>query len=210
MGSARPNIVPDQVFACSDGYVAVSVPHNGFWPKLCNALGLGKLRDDPRFATNSARVELRAELLPILEACFREHSAEEWERRLHDADVPAAACQRGPTLSASLLEHPQAIAEDLVTVLDTPYGAMASAKPHWRFSKTEARIARAAPRSANTPRRCSRTSTARAARERPLAPTATGGRTHGCPSKACASSMSRRGSPARSARCSSATSVRRW
>ncbi|MYA20739.1 MAG: CoA transferase [Chloroflexi bacterium] len=146
MGSARPNLVPDQAFPCSDGYVAVSVPHDGFWRKLCDALGLAKLGEDPRFATNAARVERRAELLPILEACFRERGAEEWERLLHAADVPAAAYQRGPTLSASLLEHPQAIAEDLVTVLDTPYGGMASAKPHWRFGETEARITRAAPR----------------------------------------------------------------
>ncbi len=146
MGSARPNLVPDQAFACTDGYVAVSVPHDGFWPKLCDALGLAELRDDPRFATNAARVAHRAELLPILEACFHERSTEEWERVLHGADVPAAAYQRGPTLSASLLEHPQAIAEDLVTVLDTPYGGMASAKPHWRFGTTEARITRAAPR----------------------------------------------------------------
>ena len=146
LGSARPNLVPDQAFECSDGYVAVGVPHDGFWPKLCDALGLRELRDDPRFATNAARVERRDELLPILEACFRERSAEEWERLLHGADVPAAAFQRGPTLSASLLEHPQAIAEDLVTVLDTPYGGMASAKPHWRFGTTEARITRAAPR----------------------------------------------------------------
>ena len=146
MGSARPNLVPDQAFACVEGYVAVGVPHDGFWPKLCDALGLRELRDDPRFATNAARVEHRAELIPILEACFRERGAEEWERLLHAADVPAATYQRGPTLSASLLEHPQAIAEDLVTVLDTPYGDMASAKPHWRFGTTEARITRAAPR----------------------------------------------------------------
>ena len=33
-----------------------------------------------------------------------------------------------------------------MTVLDTPYGAMASAQPHWRFDKTEARITRPAPR----------------------------------------------------------------
>ena len=37
-------------------------------------------------------------------------------------------------------------AQDLVTVLDTPYGAMASAQPHWRFDKSAARITRAAPR----------------------------------------------------------------
>ena len=146
LGSARPNIVPDQAFATADGYVAVCVPHDGFWPKLCAALSREKLRDDPRFATNRARVEHRDELLLILEPCFRERPSEEWVRLLREADVPVAGYQRGPTLSASLLDHPQAQAEHLVTVLDTPYGAMASALPHWRFDKTEARITRAAPR----------------------------------------------------------------
>ncbi len=146
LGSARPNVVPDQAFACADGYLAVAVPHDGFWPRLCDALGLRELRDDPRFATNGARVEHREALIPLIEACFREREAEEWVRLLHAAGVPAAAYQRGPTLSASLLEHPQAIAEDLITVLDTPYGAMPSAQPHWRFGEGEARITRAAPR----------------------------------------------------------------
>ena len=145
MGSARSNIVPDQAFASADGYVAVCVPHDGFWPKLCAALGRDDLRDDPRFATNRARVEHREALIPILQACFLERPSDEWVRRLREADVPVADYQRGATLSASLLEHPQAQAEDLVTVLDTPYGAMASARPHWRFDKTEARITRAAP-----------------------------------------------------------------
>ena len=146
MGSARPNVVPDQAFASADGHVAVCVPHDGFWPKLCAALGHDELRDDPRFATNRARVEHRDELLPVLAACFRERPSAEWVRLLREADVPVADYQRGPTLSASLLEHPQAQAQDLVTVLDTPYGAMASAQPHWRFDKTEARITRPAPR----------------------------------------------------------------
>ena len=146
LGSARPNIVPDQAFATADGYVAVSVPHDGFWPKLCAALGREELRDDPRFATNRARVEHREALLRILEPCFRERPSDEWVRLLREADVPVADYQRGPTLSASLLEHPQAQAQNLVTVLDTPYGAMASAQPHWRFDKTEARITRPAPR----------------------------------------------------------------
>ena len=147
MGSARPNVVPDQAFAASGGgYVAVSVPHDGFWPKLLGALGGGGPLADPRFATNRGRVEARGELLPLLAARFRERDAEEWERRLRAADVPAAACQRGPTLSASLLEHPQARALGLVTVLDTPYGAMASAAPHWRWDRTAARIGGPAPR----------------------------------------------------------------
>ena len=149
MGSARPNVVPDQSFAAADGgYVAVCAPHDGFWPKLLGALGAGggDALADPRFATNRGRVEARGELLPLLAARFRERGAGEWVRRLRAADVPAAACQRGPTLSASLLEHPQARALGLVTVLDTPDGAMASAAPHWRWDRTEARIGGPAPR----------------------------------------------------------------
>ena len=145
LGSARPNIVPDQAFASADGYLAVCVPHDGFWPKLCAALGRDDLRDDPRFATNRARVEQREALLPLLEACFRERTSADWVERLRRADVPVAEYRVGPSLSAGLLEHPQAQAEDVVTVLDTPNGAMPSAQPHWRFDKTEARITRAAP-----------------------------------------------------------------
>ena len=211
MGSARPNVVPDQVFACADGYVAVSVPHDGFWPKFCDALGLGKLRDDPRFATNSARVERRDELLPILKACFREHSAEEWERRLHDADVPAAACQRGPTLSAEPARTPAGDRRGPRDGARHPLRRDGQRQAALAFRQDRgADHARPRPASASTPRRCSPTSTARTARERRPPPTATSARTHGCRSTACVSSMSRRGSPARSARCSSATSARRW
>ena len=145
LGSARVNVVPDQAFASADGYIAVCVPHDGFWPKLCAALERDDLREDPRFATNRGRVERRAELVPTLEDCFRERTSAAWVERLRGADVPVAEYQTGVTLSDGLLAHPQVQAEDLLTVLDTPYGAMPSAQPHWRFDKIEARITRAAP-----------------------------------------------------------------
>ena len=47
MGSARPNIVPDQAFLTALGYISVSVVHNGIWGRLCQALDLPELADDP-------------------------------------------------------------------------------------------------------------------------------------------------------------------
>jgi crotonobetainyl-CoA:carnitine CoA-transferase CaiB-like acyl-CoA transferase len=145
MGSARPNIVPDQAFAAADGYFTVSVPHDGVWWRLCDALGRADLRDDLRFATNSGRVDHRDALIPLLEEVFRAGTRGDWVRLLRRAGVPAGEFQTGRTLSASLLAHPQVQAERMVSVLDTPWGAMATAEPHWRFDKTRPRITRPSP-----------------------------------------------------------------
>lgn len=58
-------IVPYGTYrAADDGYVNVCVPNNRFWAAFCAAMGIGALASDPRFATNAARVEHRAELDP--------------------------------------------------------------------------------------------------------------------------------------------------
>src|SRR5262249_53966601 len=89
MGSARPNIVPAQAFAAADGYFTVSVPHDGVWWRLCDALGRADLRDDLRFATNTGRVDHRDALIPLLEEVFRAGTRADWVRRLRRASVPA-------------------------------------------------------------------------------------------------------------------------
>jgi crotonobetainyl-CoA:carnitine CoA-transferase CaiB-like acyl-CoA transferase len=145
MGSARPNIVPDQAFTTADGFISVSVPHDGFWPKLCSAIERPDLCDDPRFATNRERVANRKSLISLLEAIFATRSSADWVKRLREADVPAGELQCGRTLSDSLLAHPQAQAEGVISVLDTPWGPMATSEPHWHFDKTQARISRPSP-----------------------------------------------------------------
>jgi formyl-CoA transferase len=52
-------------------------------------LGIPATTRDPRFATNSARVENRAQLLAVLEERFANRTAREWEDLLVAADVPA-------------------------------------------------------------------------------------------------------------------------
>src|SRR3989442_912331 len=89
LGNAHPNIVPYQAFDTADGAIAVAVGSERQWPRLCRALGLPALADDPRFGTNGDRVANRGELIATLAARFAERGSEEWLDALDAAEVPA-------------------------------------------------------------------------------------------------------------------------
>ncbi|MYE47160.1 MAG: CoA transferase [Chloroflexi bacterium] len=145
LGSARSNIVPDQAFVTAEGDVAVSALNQRLWTRLCDALERRDLLDDPRFASNALRVANREALVPQLEAAFAARSASEWVERLRAARVPASEVRTGLPLIEGLLAHPQARGQRFLSVMDTPWGAMGTAEPHWRFDKTRARIAGPSP-----------------------------------------------------------------
>lgn len=90
-GRTHAQIVPYQAFECSDGtYVMVGAFTNGFWRRLCDAVGHPEWPEDERFATNADRLEHRDVLAPMLEDIFRTRTRAEWMTLLQDADVPAS------------------------------------------------------------------------------------------------------------------------
>ncbi len=145
LGSARPNLVPDQAFATADGYVSVSVPHDGFWPKLCAALKRPELQTNPRFLTNADRVANREALVSLLTDRFHDVPTAYWLRQLRKHDVPCGQYFSDDVVSYTLLQHPQVQANNMLTEIDTQWGTMFSATPHWQFSKTPAVITRPSP-----------------------------------------------------------------
>jgi formyl-CoA transferase len=115
-GNAHPNIVPYQAFPTGDGWLIVAVGTDRQWARLCDVLSRPDLATDPRFATNSARVEHRTTLVPLLEAAFNGRTTAEWLALLEAADVPA-----GPVNNvAQALDHPQAAARDMVQEVPHP------------------------------------------------------------------------------------------
>jgi len=58
------------------------------WPKVCGALELTELMDDPRFETLDARSDHIPELIKILDERFAQENREHWLKRLGDFDVP--------------------------------------------------------------------------------------------------------------------------
>jgi crotonobetainyl-CoA:carnitine CoA-transferase CaiB-like acyl-CoA transferase len=123
-GNAHPNIVPYQDFETSSGRIAVAAANDGLFRALCAVMGLEELPGDDRFRTNAARVEHRAELVPLLQDRFRERSAEDWLAGLDAAGVPAGKVRSVPdALDAAAsagrpatvtVDHPTAGPLDLV------------------------------------------------------------------------------------------------
>ncbi|MGL4542944.1 MAG: CaiB/BaiF CoA transferase family protein [Polymorphobacter sp.] len=101
-GNGHPTVVPYQLFKTSDGEVVIAVGNDGQFAHLCtNLLHRPDLSDDPRFATNSARVIHRValgdELVPLIAAKPTQY----WLDGLRAAGVPAGAVRSVGTALAS-------------------------------------------------------------------------------------------------------------
>ena len=89
MGNAHPSIVPYQLLACADVPLAVACGNDAQFARLARELGAPELAAEERFATNSARVQHRKELIPLLESCLAAAPAAHWQERLSRAGIPA-------------------------------------------------------------------------------------------------------------------------
>jgi crotonobetainyl-CoA:carnitine CoA-transferase CaiB-like acyl-CoA transferase len=67
-GNRHPNIQPQDVFPCADGFVALAVGNDGQFGRLAEILGHPEWIRDERFATNPARVRNHPLLDPLLRA----------------------------------------------------------------------------------------------------------------------------------------------
>jgi crotonobetainyl-CoA:carnitine CoA-transferase CaiB-like acyl-CoA transferase len=114
-GNAHLQIVPYQLFATADGWLVLAVGNDGQWQRFCEVAGQPELASDPRFTTNTLRVENRRVLVPLVEALMRLRTTQAWQDGLLAAGVPHA-----PVWDyATLLAQPQAAARGLrVTVRD--------------------------------------------------------------------------------------------
>ena len=141
-GNAHPNIVPYQSFKSRDGYLVIGVASEGIWRRLCQAIGMPGLADDPRFARNPQRVEHRGELIDILTEIFLQRDTAAWMTLLIDAGVPCAPVQ---TIDQVFLA-PQVIAREMVVEVSHPTaGTLRMAGLPVKFSGTPASIRLAPP-----------------------------------------------------------------
>jgi formyl-CoA transferase len=89
MGNRHPSIAPYETVRCRDGYLALAVANDRQWADVANLIGRPELADDPRFATNGARVEHHAEMIAELEAGLASDDVAVWSERMRAAAVPA-------------------------------------------------------------------------------------------------------------------------
>jgi crotonobetainyl-CoA:carnitine CoA-transferase CaiB-like acyl-CoA transferase len=89
-GSGHPMIVPYQVFPTQDGEIFIVGSNQRLWTRLCQALRREDLLRDPRFASNTERVNHRHVLVPILQGETLKYPTAELRERLESAGVPCA------------------------------------------------------------------------------------------------------------------------
>lgn len=89
LGTRHPSIEPFATYACADGPLMICAGNDRQFAALAGAIGAPGLADDPRFATNAARVEHHAALRPLLEDALGAADRATWAERLTAAGVPA-------------------------------------------------------------------------------------------------------------------------
>lgn len=92
-GNAHPNIVPYDTFATSDGHVIIAVGNDAQFQRFCAVLGLADVADDPRFATNPARLENRDALMEHVLPALAARSSAEVVAALEGVKVPVGPVQ---------------------------------------------------------------------------------------------------------------------
>ena len=143
-GNGHPNIVPYQVFEMADGHAVVAVGNDAQFERFCVLIDMPQLVDDPRFATNAARLDHRHELIALLSERLG-HLKRDWLiDGMEAAGVPGGPINRLDDVFASdqvearqmkiSMPHPQA-ASGKVDLIGNPV----------KFSKTPVTYRRSPP-----------------------------------------------------------------
>ncbi|XP_029612039.1 succinate--hydroxymethylglutarate CoA-transferase isoform X2 [Salmo trutta] len=130
------NLLSTQGFRTKDGYLVVAAGNDKQFVKVCKMLGLNHLSDEPKYKSNTLRVQHRQKLLHILSQRFLEEVTGEWLRRFEGTGVPC-----GPINNIQqVFSEPQVANNGLILEMNHPTaGRIAVPGPAVRFSTFESR-----------------------------------------------------------------------
>jgi crotonobetainyl-CoA:carnitine CoA-transferase CaiB-like acyl-CoA transferase len=113
-----------------------------YWPKVCDALELGKVETDPRFQNNEGRRTNSKALTLILNDAFATRTRDEWMPILEAAGLIVS-----PILEYSeVINDPQVLENDYLPEFDHPVlGKIRETGIPIEFSETPASIREPAP-----------------------------------------------------------------
>lgn len=113
----RPkNLFPRGAFKTKDGYIALNVPDNRIWGRLCEAMGREDLKDDERCKGGTERAANAKFIQPIIESWLAGLSRDDAVDTLNEIGVPT-----GPVYTAEdIFEDPQVKARGMLMPIDDP------------------------------------------------------------------------------------------
>jgi crotonobetainyl-CoA:carnitine CoA-transferase CaiB-like acyl-CoA transferase len=110
------HLYPRGAYQCSDGYLAMNVPDDLIWARLCQAMKREDLIDDPRCANGTARASNARFLDLVIEGWLADKTRAEAEAVLNGHGVPV-----GPVYTAKdVFADPQVAARKMLVPIDDP------------------------------------------------------------------------------------------
>jgi formyl-CoA transferase len=90
-GNSHPSLAPYQDFQTMDGAMLLAIGNDGQFARFCEAAEQPQWAIDPRFASNTLRVNNREILIPHIQAVTRTRSTAQWIALLEDKAVPCGS-----------------------------------------------------------------------------------------------------------------------
>lgn len=138
MGLSHSSIAPYDSYPTIDGDILIGVQSDRGWRSLVSdVFGAPELADDPRFATNVARVRNRHECDAVVASYTREWTTTDLDAALATAGVPAAQVKN----LDQVLDHPQLRQRDRWRTIGTEHGPTEALLPPATFDDVEAPMA---------------------------------------------------------------------
>jgi crotonobetainyl-CoA:carnitine CoA-transferase CaiB-like acyl-CoA transferase len=142
-GNRSQYAAPGNIYRTRDGHWAsIAASTQSIYERLCRALGRRDLVDDPRFATNQARVAHRDALDAIMAAELAKHTIDELRVLLDGHEVGFSPVY---TIEDVFADPHVKAREAIVAVDDGELGTVRMQGVVPRFSRTPGKVARAAP-----------------------------------------------------------------
>ncbi len=143
-GTAHATIVPYQAFPTADGHFILAVGNDRQYQRFCAFAGAPGLAEDPRFLTNSLRVQHRPECVAAVSELTRRHPTDHWLEGLAALAVPC-----GPVNTIDkVFENPQVQARGMK--IEMEHSATGKSEPYIgspiKMSETPVSYRRAPPK----------------------------------------------------------------
>jgi CoA:oxalate CoA-transferase len=110
------HIAPRGAYRCQDGYLALNVPDDIQWQRLCLAMGREDLQQDPLTVDGTARAANSDFIRPIIEAWLADKTRAEAVKLLEEHGVPS-----GPVYTAEdIFDDPHIQKRQMLVTVDDP------------------------------------------------------------------------------------------
>jgi succinate--hydroxymethylglutarate CoA-transferase len=141
-GNGHPSIVPYTTYVAKDAMMALAIGNDTQFAKCAAVLGHPEWADDPRLATNRARVDHRLLVDGAIAQALAVDNTDNWLTKLKAVGVP---CGRINSVAEALAD-PQTQARQMIETVEHPtIGDLKLVGPPYKFSGTPASVRRPPP-----------------------------------------------------------------